>query len=278
MNTQIATSVVPSPNTTTASPRRRLTQPAFIAAAIVLLIAALGLNGAVEYLRLHFKKLPVELRHPLTELPSTLNRWVQVSKDKPLDKEMEENLQTKEYMFRDYVDSGALGMTPAALREKFENKNSAEREEEVGKIRAKNPEAVVLLAITHYTGKADTVAHIPERCYTADGYTERDASTEKWKKEVRYVTFEGLSDTLSGGRLCHVAYAFQVNGAWTSSSDDVRRTLQDLTCKHAYYSKIELMSSMRDRDGAARVMQRFFDATLPELEKLLPNWDEYKNR
>ena len=41
------------------------------------------------------------------------------------------------------------------------------------RIRPKNPKAVVNLGLTYYTGLVDTVAHIPDRCYIADGYEAR---------------------------------------------------------------------------------------------------------
>jgi hypothetical protein len=33
----------------------------------------------------------------------------------------------------------------------------------------------------------------------------------------------------------------------------------------------------KDRDAAARAMQSFLTAALPEIEKLLPDWEKYKN-
>ena len=271
--TRNPTSTVPS-----RPARRGLLQPAFIAAAAVLLVAAIGLNGAVEMMRLHFKKLPVPLRQQLVELPTVIGKWVQVSKDKPLDKEMEDNLQTGQYIFRHYVDSSVLRMKPEALLAEFANKTAEERDQRIAAISRSNPDAVVLLGITHYTDKADTVAHIPERCYTADGYTAREVTDEQWNKTFRCVSFESRADSISGGRACNVAYGFQVNGQWTSSSDEVRRILQDLTCKYAYYAKVELKSDLQDRKAAASVMQRFAAAATPEIDKLLPNWNEYKNR
>ncbi len=267
-----------SSNVPTRAVRRGVFQPAFIAAAAILLLAAIGLNGAVEMMRLHFKKLPVPLREPLIELPTILGKWVLVSKDKPLDKEMEDGLQTSEYLFRHYVDSSALRQKPEAILAEFANKTAEERDQRIAAISRSNPDAVILLGVTHYTDKADTVAHIPERCYTADGYTAHEITDEQWSRAFRLVSFESRADSISGGRACNVAYGFQVNGQWTSSSDEVRRVLQDLTCKYAYYAKVEMKSDMPDRKAAAAVMQRFALAAAPEIEKLLPNWNEYKNR
>jgi hypothetical protein len=40
----------------------------------------------------------------------------------------------------------------------------------IGQTRVKHPAGVINLAVTYYTGLVDTVAHVPDRCYVADGY------------------------------------------------------------------------------------------------------------
>ena len=37
-------------------------------------------------------------------------------------------------------------------------------------LQAEHPETVINIGIFYYTGLVDTVAHIPERCYIADGF------------------------------------------------------------------------------------------------------------
>ena len=46
--------------------KRLSRQPSFIVAFLVLLVAAVTLNAATQFLKLHFKKLPVPLARRLT--------------------------------------------------------------------------------------------------------------------------------------------------------------------------------------------------------------------
>src|SRR6476469_8136285 len=80
--------------------RRSLAKPSFVTVALVLLVAAVTLNGATRYMQLYFKKLPLPLAKPVETIPSRLGPWVQVSKDSTLEHEIEEVLGTDKYIFR----------------------------------------------------------------------------------------------------------------------------------------------------------------------------------
>src|SRR5438132_6892262 len=82
---------------------RVLRQPTFVAAVVVLLVAAVGLNASVRYLKLHFKKDAVLLQRPLTQVPERLGAWVQVTPDRTIDRETQDVLGTEQYIFREYV-------------------------------------------------------------------------------------------------------------------------------------------------------------------------------
>jgi hypothetical protein len=218
---------------------RVLRQPAFVIVAVVLLVAALGLNAAVGTMKLHFKKEPVPLKHELGFIPSRLNTWVQVSQDKALDKEMQDVLGTDKYIFRDYVDESVVGPGQA---EQFRGKNDKERAEMIAKLRAQHPTAVVSLSVTYYTGMVDTVAHVPDRCVTADGYEPKSYETVNWPIgrllppaeklngkndiELRYINFEDQTGTSNINR--SITYFFHANGKFISSPLGVRRELADL--------------------------------------------------
>src|SRR4029078_1342377 len=121
-----------------------------------------GLNGITEAMRLHFKKQPVPLAVPSLDdqqqgIPAKLGNWVQVSIDAPLDHTTQEVLGTKDFVFRDYVDSRVL--PPARLNEIIAMAGP-QRLNELSKL---PPEAVVRIAITYYTGLVDTVPHVPEK-------------------------------------------------------------------------------------------------------------------
>src|ERR1700742_5021057 len=128
-------------------------QPGFLIAVAILAVAAVGLNGAVSALQLHFKKLPVPLKMDLSLLPEKMGDWVQVSKDEPLDKELQDALATDKFIFRDYVNSKLVSKEQI---DQFNGQGSNERKKLLAEIQAVNPKAVMNLAVTYYTGGADT--------------------------------------------------------------------------------------------------------------------------
>ncbi|HEX8521137.1 MAG TPA: exosortase-associated EpsI family protein [Tepidisphaeraceae bacterium] len=286
--------------------RRVFSKPQFMAAFILLVIAALGLNFAVDFMKLHFKKEPVPLARKLTLIGDKLGPWVQVNPDKAIDKEIEDVLGTNQYIFREYVDERIAGgdvrqrfarlleqedrATDPAERTKFQN----QREEMLSQIRGKNPEAVVNLAVTYYTGMVDTVAHVPDRCYVADGYEPRPGEDVyvKWpighelpdgakpkvdgkasdQLEVHYINFEDQTGTRKVTR--SVAYFFHANGEFVSSPLGVRRKLQNLFERHGYYAKVEVMTLVSDADKSARVMTDFLTEALPDIYRSMPDWQK----
>lgn len=266
----------------TATLAKLLRQPGFVVTIVVLAVAALGLNAAVVALQLHFKKLPVPPARALEELPSTLGPWVQVSKDEPLAHDFQDALGTERYVFRYYVDSRRVSKSQLA---EFEGKTTQERGELLEKIQRRDPQAVINCAVTYYTGMADTVAHIPDRCYTADGYQPSQYETVEWdvkgakttdgKLPVRFINFE--DQTMRGRVPRSVAYVFQVNGRYDSDPIGVRISLQDLRNRYGYYAKIELMTILSDRAASAQVMTDFLSSSLPEIEKSWPDWKKYES-
>ena len=275
---------------------RVLRQPAFLGAVILLAVAAVGLNAATESMRLHFRKLPVELSVPRLDdadkgIPSKLGHWVQVTKDEPLDHAVQEVLGTKEFVFRDYVDSRIVPQTDVDW---FTDKPTKERMAKLFEIQQQHPEAVVKLAITYYTGLVDTVPHVPEKCYVADGF-EPSGTPETRSEQIgtladgspRKVSYRHIQfqDTTGSGRVDRdVAYLFHVNGRYESSSIGVRKDLQDLRQRYGYFAKVELMTTARSRADStpdvksaaqAKSLAAFNDllaSALPEVERCLPDW------
>src|SRR4029079_14054385 len=89
--------------------KRSLRRPKFLAACLILLVAAVGLNASVSFLKLHFKKVPVELARPLALIPERIGPWVQISQHATLDPEMLDVLGTDKYLFRTYADTRIAG-------------------------------------------------------------------------------------------------------------------------------------------------------------------------
>jgi Protein of unknown function (DUF3485) len=311
-------------------------EPAFIVAVLVLLVAAVGLNGATQFMQLHFKKLPVPLARDLDKITPDLGDWYQVSKDQPLEKETQDVLGTDKYIFRDYVNvgntntgkagaemmvaihamdrattqpSGVVGdairaanhaeddqleqsflIKPvterkAALEAALKDKSSTERKTILNLVQRDHPDGVVNMAVTYYTGMVDTVAHVPDRCYIADGYEASQYDVPTWRLgsspqspddkqgrtlEVRFIDFQDQVGDRGVDR--NVAYFFQVNGHYEQDPLGVRRSLQNLLEKYGYYAKVELMTLDRDHDRAARTMTNFLTPALPEVEKSFPDW------
>jgi hypothetical protein len=263
--------------------KRALAQPSFLIVTVVLLTAALGLNAAVSFMQLHFKKEPVPLVRPLGSIPEKFGTWVQVSQDQPLDHEIQDVLGTDQYIFRDYVDESVLG--PGVIA-RFRDKSNNERREILAGIRAKSPTAVVSLSVTYYTGMVDTVAHVPDRCVTADGYEPKSYETPRWPiarympatlkpggvddVEVRYINFEDQTGASNVTR--SISYFFHTNGKFISSPLGVRHELADLFQKKGYYAKIEVMTTIDNKEESARVMTDFLTNALPEVQKCMPDW------
>ena len=273
--------------------QRILRQRSFVVAFGVLLFAAVGLNAATQFMKLHFKKLPVPLARPLEGIPASigadakgLGGWICISNDQ-LGDEIQQELGTDKYVMRYYVNSAVVEEADITQFEKKSNKDAMALISKLRqKYRDKLDRAIISFAVTYYTGKADTVAHIPERCYTADGYEPTSTTTETWdlkdqqspdgKLKVRYISFEDQAGAQSVKR--NVAYFFHANGSYTSDPSEVRIRLQSLFRKYGYYAKIELMVQDPDREKAADAMRDFLVHALPEVEKCLPDYSKLKDK
>ncbi len=263
---------------------RVLRQPAFVAATVLLLLAAVGLNASVQFLKLHFKKEPVPLARPLTMISGHLGTWVQVTPDEAIDKEIQDVLGTDQYVFREYVDTRIVPDAAASFKILV---TPEQRRQKIGLIQARESKAVIRLAVTYYTGMVDTVAHVPDRCVVAEGYEPTSYETVKWPigiglpeeakrgsddVELRYINFEDLSGFSRAKR--SIAYFFHVNGHFESSPLGVRARLQKLTERRAYYAKVEVMTLIDDPVASKKVMTDFLSSALPEIYQSMPDWDK----
>lgn len=246
----------------------------FIVACCVVGISALLLTSATAGLKLHFKKQAVPIARPLKEIPERLGPWVQVTKDEPLEADLEQALGTHQYIFRWYADSRKI---PQEQLDEFANRSSQVQQGMVAEMSAAQPAAFVQLAVTYYTGLVDTVAHIPDRCYVADGYVPSEYEKVRWVTgpgritEARYIHFEDQA-TGTSKEPVNVAYFFRVNDSYESDPLQVRWQLEDLREKYGFYAKIELRTDMPDHAKSAGVMTDFLTYAMPEIEKSWPDW------
>ena len=298
-----------------AAARRVLRQPRFVVAAVVLAVAAVGLNAATEFLRLHFRKQAVPLRVPslidenagiaaeLGSDKSPAGRWVQVSHDEPMNPDVEHELNTKEHLDRYYFDTRAIarlssmpsfaGKTPTKCLElvnQVRRQPPEDRKKFLGEVLQNAPDAIMKLHMAYYTGLVDTVAHIPDRCYVADGYEPSEYDTvagpfgtyadgSPRNAEFRFIHFD---DQTGQGRVSnYVGYLFHVNGGYESNPLQVRYKLQNLFEKFGYYAKVELMISVNpkeplSKEKIAAAMKDFMTVALPDAERVLPDWQQVK--
>ena len=284
-------------NSVRLSLRKVFGQPAFLIAFVLLALCAGSLNAVVAYMKARFIKLPVPLRvHSLKEgIPQKLGRWVMIDKDQAIDPEVEQVLATKEYAFRNYVDGSKISDAEIEI---LKNAPIKERESRLSELQRTKPECVLRVGITYYTGLVDTVAHVPERCYVADGfevkqYEEQPATLGNYADgsprdlSFRFVGFEDAASLgLHVERVArNVGYVFLCNGTYTSSPYEVRAKLQNLLEPYGYYAKIEMMTAApmppgeyhgileaNNHDASVAAMKDFLASALPEVEKCLPDW------
>jgi hypothetical protein len=304
-----APSVPEAPQRPAASPWKiAFSHRAFLTAAVVLALAAVGLNAATEALQVYFKKQPVALRQRLDDekgVPTQLGNWVTVDEHNALDPEVQHSLGTKDFVFRVYVDTAALPPDVlAALQPTLNNADEAnKRRAIVAKIQEVSPQAVMSLNVTYYTGMVDTVTHIPERCMVADGFEPKNPQTVTMAAgafpdgsprqiAAQFSTFE---DQTGRGRMNrNVAYFFHCNGGYEPNPVAVRVKLQNLFERHGYYAKVELMADEPSRATGATganedarraasaqkvqaAMANLLGEALPQIERCLPDWAEVKS-
>jgi hypothetical protein len=277
--------------------KRAFTQPAFVIAVLALGICGLTLNSALAALKVKLHKIAVPLRISLKEgVPQKLGHWVSVSQDQAIDPEIEQVLGTSMYIFRDYVDDR---LVPEADIEKLKEAPVKNREAMLAQLQMTKPASVLRVGVTYYTGSADTVAHVPERCYVADGfevkeYTEITPELGNYPdgtKRVATYRFLGFEDqTLVASQPARVArnvgYVFHCDGKYEASSIEVRKDLQNLFEPYGYYAKVEMMTAatmnpayhngatdVNDKDASKTAMNDFLYQALPEIEKCLPDWN-----
>ena len=267
---------IPSPILPVAGPSRKIV--AFVVVCVVLVAAAITLNVLVPQLKITFRKQAVEPAEPLKSIKTDLGPWAQVSIDRALSPDFEHELGATYYLFRDYVDTRKLA---PADRKVLLAASLEDREKMRGALKNIDASAIVRFALTYYTGAVDTVPHVPDRCYAADGFAPSDYQVVTWPilprktdaardTGVRLINFENQLSSREV-RPRQVSYFFQVNGFYENDPlNGVRRRLQNLFDREAYFAKIELVTDLPDNAAAAKVMTDFLQSTMPEVERVLP--------
>jgi hypothetical protein len=205
--------------------------------------------------------------------------------------DLDPNLQHAVDAARAQFNSATLAERTAMITSALQGKTASERKVALSRLEMKDHSGdVIHLGLTYYTGLVDTVAHIPDRCYIADGYEPNSYSVPTWNLgpdaagkyfplPVRLISFD---DATGNNRISKcVAYVFHTNGHYESDPLGVRQTLEDLTERYGYYAKIELMvlvPSVNDADvaNASASMADFLGSARPQIEACLPDWSQLK--
>lgn len=264
-----------------------LSNRGFVVGAALLLLSAASFNGAVAMLKLHLKKLPIEVEQKVHAIPGQTHSWNRVGEDRLDSEEIVEKLGTTNYLNRRYVRA-----TPDAKG---------------------NPVAIDL-HMAYYTGMVDTVPHVPDRCLTAAGWAiaggpyfvqakldpeqwsiDREATaqfatpespiyrarqssglyarlprgSESIKLNTSVFTYPGKDATMTAG------YFFIANGGVSATAEGVRLLAFDLRSDYAYFLKVQFTSfSAKDADELAQLGGEFLQEMLPEIMQCVPDWIE----
>ncbi len=235
-------------------------QPAFLLCVVLLAFVAGGMSWVKSYFKLWLEKEPVALKKSLDELDeSKLGPFTVKEKRKIQSNDIVDSLGTEDYLEWVLVDSEADPQSSAGS---------------------------LLLFITYY-GKADSVPHVPEECYTGGGYRREssdpitfevpataDSGTGPERKiPGRYVIFARANSKLwSSGLSFPVLYCFNVNRTYANTRTDARFILsKNIHGKHSYFCKIEMvfnqMRKLPDHAEAVATCEKLLSVLLPVLER-----------
>ncbi len=252
----------------------------------LLLGSTLGMQAVVAWQGAVLLKKEVDLRHPLTLLPLDKAGWTFL-RDDVLSPEVVDALGTEQYLSRLYEDTS---------------------------IPEGQPGRIVRVHIAYYTGLVDTVPHVPDRCFVAGGMVNQGVTGVALDIDApgQYPNPDGLGVVApavlanplgatadpDAGTLAvipdplidatrftflpgpaappsHVIYFFAANGKYLSSPNAVRLQGFDITDKHSYYCKIEVMVvGEADPDSMRKRTEAFLDVFLPEIMAALPDWHD----
>jgi hypothetical protein len=265
----------------------RFRNPAFLAALGVLGVSAIGFNRAIS--GLHLTKEPIQApeSRKLDSIPREYAHWKQVGRDEEMSAEAIEELGTANSISRVYVET-----EPPEGR----------------------PPRQVQVHIAYYTGKIDTVPHVPERCMVGAGWTKGGATlqvpvpltiegrmtTEMGldpKKHGTSKVYRGLATdppgrvrlprdieslelsvtpfSHAGGQTLYAGYFFIANGGVVASANQVRLLAFKLEEKYAFYCKVQFSTAdVASAQELGEVAGAILDDMLPDIMRRVPDWVE----
>lgn len=239
--------------------------------AIGVLVAGLvSLSVASHAFNVVLQKLHTPLQAPLRSLPKKLGPWVMPkgAVDQRLSAEVVQVLGTHHYLLRPYVNTK---MPPGS------------------------PGSEVRVNLNYYPTDFAT-PHVPNVCWAGIGMKRihdtfitihhvPHANGTYSNLEMRFLSFYAPKMSDSGiplsmdqhrGRYINVAYVFQVDGRYAPNPQQVSELFWRTTSKYGYDAKIEVTAEgpggLTTRPQARKAIASFIRASLPAIERLLPNW------
>jgi hypothetical protein len=252
---------------------------AYVTAILVLIGGAIGFRGVISGLEYHMMKKPVKLRLALSGIDTRLGNWQQVGKDSTYGAAEIESLGTDVVLTRVYQREGPKG------KERLE------------------------LHVAYYTGKIDSVPHVPERCWSTaglqqtispehialeiDGTWDRSEDLVHSSTQEPYPFIERVHPVTGKNEMVYMpvgdmlirttefqvekkptqrivgGYFFIANGRLTPSAFGVRSLAFNRTDEYAYYCKVQL-NYMGIANEDREVMANFIPIASDFLIEFLP--------
>jgi hypothetical protein len=265
---------------------------AFLTAAAIMLVAAVGWNSATKALGLMLTKSPVPWPEQVqvddawrnTSFPTALGPYSRAG-------DGELNFDKNHKPIKDGLDDGEIihqgedlevlfagaGMKPE-LRQQHCSDWYLSRIYSDSREKAGDPlYKYWYLDITYYTGGLDTVPHISAVCLVAAGATildEKDftvtvsSAPEPWNKPL---TLKRVLFEVKGNRYLQY-YLFSINGQPESSRDMVRAKLSNPFKKFVYFAKVQIAPRFPVTDEAEmdKKTREFINYCLPVVLKDIP--------
>ncbi len=239
----------------------------------ILLASIFGFGTVRDAYGLVLMKEPVKLQKKLYQLRRDFWPWAFAASDKDLGPEELEVLGTRDYISYHMRDQEMMdGDRPVGVR----------------------------WHMAYYTGKPDTVPHVPDRCYIGGGASGAGKSTvtlnlegKEYRRVEGQVTAYSVLDrhrvsipdtTISAtifryhdpntpDRIHRVLYFFVANNKFLANPDLVRAQGFLPWDRFSYYCKVEIGLGLVDSDEvAAARASRFLSTMMPEIMACLPDW------
>lgn len=275
---------------------RRLRHPAFVLSVGLLIVSAGGLSAAVSALKLHTRKEAIEVDRKTASVSTETPSWRQIGKDQIMPVEVLEELGTRNYLSRHYVETNPKNKErPLALE----------------------------LHLAYYTGMVDTVPHVPERCMVGggmelkagpmfplvpldqSGWNVDDAATSDHRRllgddqiVIRNIRL-GPNSAAPGNRVrlprgieeltlrvseyrdprskqkMFAGYFFIANGGLTPNAEGVRLLAFDLKSYYAYYMKVQVSSTqVQSAEELAQAAGSLLGELMGDIMLCVPDWTD----